>query len=420
MTKRILLLTILLATLVHQVLCGQANDTLKITFEAAEKRFTEKNLLALAGQYNVAAQRALEIQAKLYPNPFLSAELNLLNPDQNKTFDVGQKGEKVFAIDQLLLIGGKRKNEIALTRQNTLLSELELSDLLRNLKLQLRTSLFTAFFDELTISKFEGQLRFLDDIIVSYDVQARKGNIPYKEVIRLKSVYLRLNNDKTDFIKDVFEQQKTLQVMLQTQDYVSLTVNLEDWSKYDREVSMDSLLALAYAHRPDLKIAQASVDYARLNTRFQKSLGVPNVNLGASYDQHGGAFPNQVNLTLGIPFPLFNRNQGNIRFAEQQYSMAGLKNKQQQSQVYAEVTNSWLGLRRSVQEFEKAKSIYNSDFATVFRGISENFQKRNVTLLEFVDFFEAYNDTIVEFNRVQKQVALSAELVNYMVGYPLF
>lgn len=395
-------------------------DTLHLTMANAERMFAEKNLLALASKYDVEATKALEIQAKLYPNPVVSAELNLVDPQHKEFFNSGKDGQKLISVDQLILLGGKRRSEIAISRQNSMISQLEFEDLLRNLKLELHNNLFQVYFNQQAVLKFDQQLSLLDSIIVSYDRQAKKGNIPYKDVIRLKSVFIRINNEKTKFIADILDQQKILQVLLQSTSYISPEFDLSTWSKYEVSHPVDSLVDLALTERPDYKIGKANISYADLNLQYQRRLAIPNLNLGAAYDQRGGAFNNQVGLTLSMPLPLTHRNQGNIKSAEYQTKIADIQAQELRSKVRADVKNSWAALDRSLQEYRKARNMYNEDFTTVFNGISENFQRRNVTLLEFVDFFESYNETLVQMNHIERQVALTAERLNYSLAYPLY
>src|SRR5258708_19671931 len=63
-----------LLLLVVTTVCGQnfKKDTLRLTLPQAEKAFLDSNLLLLAQKYNIDAQKALIIQAKLWPNPNLS------------------------------------------------------------------------------------------------------------------------------------------------------------------------------------------------------------------------------------------------------------------------------------------------------------------------------------------------------------
>ncbi|HEV3412296.1 MAG TPA: hypothetical protein VG101_07450, partial [Puia sp.] len=47
-------------------------DTLPLTLQQAEKIFLDSNFQLLAQRYNIDVQRALILQAKLWPNPNLS------------------------------------------------------------------------------------------------------------------------------------------------------------------------------------------------------------------------------------------------------------------------------------------------------------------------------------------------------------
>ncbi len=396
------------------------SDTLKVSVDEAEALFAKRNLTALASQYQIDVARAFEIQAKLYPNPTIASELNMVDPQNKEYFHTGKDGQKYFSVDQVIVLGGKRKSEIAMSRQNTAISTLEFEELLRQLYLELHSNLIDVYFNERVVAKFNQQLTLLDSIIASYERQALKGNIPYKEVIRLKSVYIRINNEKTTFLLDILDQQKKLQVLLQTQSYVVPQFDLTTWSKFQEPHPADSLIEMALQRRPDYKISQSNINYANLNLKYQRQLAVPNLNVGAAYDQRGGAFNNQVGLTLSMPLPLTNRNQGNIKAAEHQAKIAEVQSNQSKSIVETEVLNAWKAFDRSITEYTRARQMYNADFDSVFRGVSENFQRRNITLLEFVDFFESYNETLVQINHIERQVALSAEQLNYSVAYPVY
>jgi cobalt-zinc-cadmium efflux system outer membrane protein len=45
----------------------------------------------------------------------------------------------------------------------------------------------------------------------------------------------------------------------------------------------------------------------------------------------------------------------------------------------------------------------SEDFNTVNRGMLENFNKGNISILEFLDFFESYNAAVRELNQLQRR-----------------
>jgi cobalt-zinc-cadmium efflux system outer membrane protein len=411
------MLTVLLSVF---LLNTYSQDSLKVSLNDADKLFMQKNLLYAAGQLNVDAQKALEIQAKLYPNPQFDIGINAYDADNKKAFYAGRDGEKTFDFQQLILLGGKRKNQIKLSAENSRQSQLELENLLRNLKFELHRNLYSLHFDLRTLDKFNLQLVQLDTIINAYEVQANKGNIPFKEVVRLKSVFIKLNNDKTDLLQQIQQEQKDLQVILHTTQFIAPRVENMPDKKYEQLPTLDSLQSLALRSREDLKLSGINETIADLNIRYQKSLAVPDLTVGTSYDQMGAAFRHQFLLTLGVPLPLWNRNQGNIKFAETQRKASTVSTQIQQTVVQTEVTEAWSNMNRSIQEYQKIGQVYNTEFADVYAGMQSNFLKRNISIVEFVDFFESYNETVAEVYRIRKELMLSAENINYTVAYPVY
>ncbi len=410
---------ILMLTLVYASV-AYTQDTLRLTMNEADQIFLKNNLELLAGQLNVSAQKAAEVQAKLYPNPVISGELNAWDPQNQKWLHAGATGQKVLSAEQLIVMGGKRRNEIELARKNTTVASLELEDLLRSLTQQLHTSLYSVYFDNRTLHKFDAQLQLLDTIIAGYEVQAAKGNIAAREVVRLKSVYLNLNNDKTSLLRDLIAEQEKLKQLLRTNATVVLRFDADSLTSFSRLPGRDSLIEAALANRPDRKIAGMSADIAALNIKYQKSLAVPDLTLGGAYDQAGGAFANQINLTLSMGLPLWHRNQGNIRMARVQADKATVLQDISKNAVTAEVASAYDNMQRSLTEYQQSQHMYNSDFREVLNGITDNFLKRNISIVEFVDFFESYNESIAALNRIRKQLALCAEEVNYATAARIY
>lgn len=395
-------------------------DTLRVDMAIADKLFAERNLSLIAAQLNISSQKAAEIQARLYPNPEVNAEINAIDPQNQKYFHVGNSGEIAGSVQQLILLGGKRRKEIDIAKGNTRVAELELEDLLRSLRRQLHTSLYSIHFDGLTLQKYDNQLQVLDTIISSYETQVRKGNMAPKELVRLKTVYLGLNNDKSDLLESMRKEEETVKILLRTNSAVRPLDMLMGRSLAGRVPGLDSLTSVALDTRPDLKITQLDQEIAAMNLRYQKSLAIPDVTLGSAYDKAGGAFSNQVNLTLGMPIPLWHRNQGNIRAAMNGIEQADVSRAQAITEAEAEVATAWGNMTRSLAELEKARQLYDSDFAEVLNGMTENFRKHNISILEFVDFFEAYNESLAAMNRIRKRVAVCAEEINYVTACSIY
>ncbi|WP_339791059.1 TolC family protein [uncultured Imperialibacter sp.] len=394
------------------------------TLAEAESKFLNDNLLLLAEQYNVEAAGAWAIQAKLWDNPYFSAELNALNPQDNKVLDVGKAGQKGFAIEQLIHLGGQKKNEVNLARSNVKLAELQFNDLLRNLKYQLRFSYFSIYYDMVSVAALDNQISNVDSLLAAYEVQVNKGNIALKDMVRLRSLYLGLKNDRTMLAYDIIEQQSILRLLLDSGTDVIPNPTTAELQIYEQRpvLEVNVLAEAASANRPDFLYASQHVESNQWNVKWQKSLAIPDLTLGASYDQRGGAFQNQVNLTLGLPLPLWNRNQGHIKLAEAELAQSQKLYELQSSKLQNEIITA-------LQKYEEASANYqyisspNSDFNNfdrVYAGVLANFQKRNISLIEFTDFMESYQQSIIQSNNIRKDFAGACERINYTTSTPVF
>ncbi len=398
----------------------QAYDTLSLTILQADNMFLKENLLLLSQTYSINEKEALILQAKAYPNPVISADFNVIDPQDEKYFNVGRDGQKQFGIEQLLVLGGKRKSGIAIARQTKSIAEKDFADLLRNLRLQVHTSFYLLLKYSTILSSYHHQLNLLDELIASYELQARRGNLPVKDVIRLKSVYLRISNNRMETQSSYLDEVRKLQVLLRTDFQIKPEADEVIFSSFRDQYSFDQLFDLAIANRPDLEVVRAGRDLAAANLKLQHQMAIPDVILNSGYDQQGGAFKNQVQFGIAVPLPLWNRNKGNIKAASYNELNAEILFQQKRTEIKAEVRNALHEMTADLLAYEKAKQLYTHDFEEVFRGINENFSRRNISILEFVDFFEAYNESLADFQRIRTQLALSAEKINYVTASHIY
>jgi outer membrane protein TolC len=393
-----------------------------VTLQDCESQFLKNNLFLLASQYNIDASKALTIQARIWDNPSITAELNAYNPERKQYFDIGKDGQKVFGIEQLIYLGGKKRNEIKLAQTNEKLAELQFNDLLRTLKLQLRKSFFTVYYNTKSLETTDKQLVHIEDLINSYSIQAQKGNIPLRDVVRLQSLFLNFKNERMGVVNENIEEQANLKLLLNSAENIVPDVSKEEFNKYIKTIPFDLKVFQndAIANRPDYLAKQKDIEANEINVKWQKSLSIPDLTLGANYDQRSGAFNNEANLTLGIPLPLWNKNKGNIKYAQTILEQSKIEKQNFDLQLQTEITSAWNKWDESRKNYVVIKPTVNSDFEAVYNGILTNFQKRNISLLEFTDFMESYNQASILVNELKKKVVLSGEELNSTINKDLF
>ena len=165
------------------------------TLAEAEQQMQKNNLLLIAEQYNISASQAAVIQAKIWDQPYLLVEANMINPQNEKIFDVGTNGKKMASIQQLIYLGGKKRNEVDFAKTNVALAELQFEQLIRNLKFQLAQTFYTIYYDQEKALTIGEQIQKLDTLLINYEIQAQKGNVPLKDVVRLQSLVMNLRQE---------------------------------------------------------------------------------------------------------------------------------------------------------------------------------------------------------------------------------
>jgi len=181
-------------------------DTLHITLQDAEKQFIQRNFLLLASKYQVSTADAAIIQAKLYPNPNFSIEQGVYNQDTKKWFDLSSTGETALALQQIIILAGKRNKQIDIAKINSQISLYQFYDLIRTLRYELRSSFYGIYFLRDAIGVYDREIESLKTLIDVYTSQYNKGNIAFKDLARLQALQFSLQNERLDLVKQSTEK----------------------------------------------------------------------------------------------------------------------------------------------------------------------------------------------------------------------
>ncbi len=175
------ILALVFFTLWINLVSGQVHsDTLRINLDSAERLFISGNYSLLAQKYNIDAQKALVIQAKLWPNPNLSFDHGPVIPFNDPTANPPHStfftnSENAASLSQLILLAGKRNKQIKLAEANAILSEYQFFDLLRTLKYTLRTDFFNIYYLQESAKVYEVEIRALMQIVNAFARAGRQG-----------------------------------------------------------------------------------------------------------------------------------------------------------------------------------------------------------------------------------------------------
>jgi cobalt-zinc-cadmium efflux system outer membrane protein len=399
-----------------------STDTVQLTLTEAERRFVQNNLLLLAQRYNVSAAEAQILQARLWDNPTISVEQNAYNPQTHKTLDVTRTGNTAVQVQQLFAIAGRRKAATTVAQQTALVEQFNFEDLLRTLRFQLRSTFYDLYYKQQSVSVYDKEVLSFQRTVNLYQGQYNKGNIALKEVIRLKAFLFQLRNERQALLSDIASEHADLRVLMGDTSgtyYLPLADPNRIKALTLAGRTEEQLIDSAQVSRADLKAHQATVQQQTQNLRYQRALATPDLAVGYVYDRAGNYIQNYNALTLGIAVPLFNRNQGNIRTAQHQIEVSKAQLGQQQLVVRNDVQEAWR-LARQTDELYQGTDRETSDFDRLMKGIDESYAKRNLTIVEFLDFYESYKNNLVQLYSLRASRVRAFEQLNYAVGRPVF
>jgi cobalt-zinc-cadmium efflux system outer membrane protein len=393
----------------------------QMTLLDCEEAFQKNNLQLLAEQYNINMADADILQAKIWELPQLSGQINAYNPEDRKFFDIGHA--KGAQITQLIYMGGKKKNEIAFAKSSKELAQLQFSQLLVDLKVQLHTTYYNLYYEKLKLENTEKQLGYMNDLLAAYKVQAAKGNVSLKDEVRLQSIVIQLNNDKLGINKNIIEFEQNLKILTGITDDIEPQLSDADAKNILAAQPFGDETELqrkALENNADYQYNLKLIDNSKLYAQWQKSLNVPDLNVGAGWDQNGGTFKNEVNLMVGIPLPLWKSNKGNVdkaNFAIQQNQKnADFQKLNLETKVQA-AYKTWKN------QYDQLTGITLTDLNNmdlVYNGMLKNFRNGNVSLIEFTDFMESYRQTALQIYDMKNEIMQSAEQLNQLVQTKIF
>lgn len=396
-----------------------AEDTVSLSLKDAENLFLKNNFDLLAAKYQISEAEASVLQAKLWDNPNLSIDKEAYNSPSKKWFNVPGTGEFAISFQQLIYLAGKKNKRINIEKINSQVAHYQFYDLMRTLHYELRTSFFDLYFLQQSLSIFDLELTALKSLIDAYSKEYQKGNVPFKELARLQALQFSLENEKLGVLKSLTEKQSN--IVLLTGDSLMRNVKpVVDISMYDSlnfsSLNLDKLLDLGLTNRYDLKISDTQIQTELLNLSLQRAMRIPDVTIGANYDRAGSYIPNYNSISLGFDLPIWNRNQGNIKIAENRIEETKVLRNQKELEVKSDVGKAFTQFLEFDKLYKESMQKFDSSYDKLFDGITSAYKNHTISLLEFIDYYETYKDSKNEYFQLQNSRLDAIENLNFATG----
>jgi len=420
--KKVILLLIFILCIYNsysQDTSSYDQDTLRLTLPQAENFFLNKNLDLIAQKYSIDSAKATVITANLYDNPDFSYSNAFYNSETHHFFDP----EMSVQISQLIRLAGKRNKAISLAKSGIKIAEFQFYDLLRTLRFVLRNDFYNIYFLEQSSQLYQVEINALQKIVPAYEEQVKKGFTAPVDALRIKSQLYTLEAEYDNLQTNIENLQAEFKVLIRANPssfIVAENVVTDMNTNMVKQSSYEALVDSAIVNRPDLKALNASIVFNDYNLKLQQAIAKPDITISADYDRLGSYVPNYNAIGISIPLPFFNRNQGNIRNAKIQTEVSKVQYESGLAKVRSDVTTNYITALRSEKLLMGFDPPFEEKMKNVMNEVTINFQKKNITLLEFLDFYDSYKQNVLQMNQLRFNRMSALEQLNFSIGKIIF
>ena len=88
--------------------------------------------------------------------------------------------------------------------------------------------------------------------------------------------------------------------------------------------------------------------------------------------------------------------------------------------AHSELYEAFQEYKNAVTMMQSSETSVEKDFDKLLSGLISNFSKRNINMVEFLDYYESYKNTRLQLYDIHQDVFLKMENVNAMAGRTIF
>lgn len=402
--------------------CVNQTQSQTYDLQKLEEQFLRENFSILAQRFEIHKSEAAIIQEKVWNNPSLNvSEVNLWSNSTAETMPplIGKYGKnQQFAVEleQLIETAGKRKKRVAIRKLEKEAAVLEFEELLLELKKELRQHFYTVQLHNANLEQLKEAITLFEQLKLQYGRQSDKLNIAKADYYRIQVELVSLYKEQLDIDTELNEALTTLRVLTQLP-----TLGVADLVFADKQTNLLAKLPVdlyTWAKESNLNLLRLKNEglMAHQQLTLEKAERKPDVTAQILYDRGSGTMQNFVGLGFQMDLPVFNRNKGNIKIAQYQVEQQKIANMEATSQVEMELTR----LHKQLQSYESSLHNWQEVETVDQRKLLESYKKhlynKQLTLLEFIDYIEAYREAYQAQQELWKNYFNTYEDLQQLVG----
>jgi cobalt-zinc-cadmium efflux system outer membrane protein len=387
-----------------------------LTVDQAVHEALDHNLALVAERYNVQVADAAILTASLRPNPVLT--VSATQPQSLLESAGVAVQEDVVHRDYLIERGGKRQLRADEARAVRSVTELQLLDTMRQLRLDVESACVDVQLAQLSVALVRDNLKAFGDVVEVNSERVRAGDLSQVELSRSRLAAVQFENDVRQEEGRLRTARNRLGLLLgRSGDTRALGVT-GDLRSDALGLDLDGLRAQALAARPDLLAAEREQARTAADARLQAANGKVDVTVSGEYHRQrgGGLEGNTAGAFVSVPLPVFSRNQGEIARARAQQLQADARTHALTAAISTEIANAY-------GEYDTARTVLATiegqmlQQARDVRSATEySYRRGEASFVEFLDAVRAFNDTMQSCNEARADYARSLFTLDSLAG----
>jgi cobalt-zinc-cadmium efflux system outer membrane protein len=328
----------------------------------------------------------------LHPNPILGYEADTVGSGGTPNYHGGYVNTVIKTPGKLDLAEGVANADVwnaELMRKKT---HIELIT-------QVRGAYFAALIARENVKIAEALVAFTDSVYRNQVEQLKGGLVSASEPVQLRALAVQARTALAQARNRYDAAWRQLAAIVGTPELPP--GYLEGVSDVPLDaINYNSALTYMFANHTDLDAARNSEMQARTNLRLQELNVTPDLQFYMALQKDyttGPVYRATYNMQIGVPVPIFDRNQGNIMNAQGTL----LKSAHEASRLKNDLANR---LADSIERYENARNLTTlyrghilPDQARAFRGLYDRYQQQP-DVVGFVDVVNAQQTLLNSIN----------------------
>jgi len=359
-------------------------SAMRLSQDDAVALFLSQNFDLLITKFGIEYAKGQQITARLFPNPILSVgTLGAFGQGQTLT----RSGQVYPQIQQLFEMAGKRGYRIESAAFGARSAGANFEDAIRQLTFTVKDAYYRVQLAQRRLALAEENRDRFSRILDVNTIRFKKGYIAEVDLIRIRLQVVDFQSQIIQAIQDGNAARADLRVLLGISPSVELLLTTElDYHPIQPDIV--TLRQVALDTRPDIRMKRLLQSQRTVDLRLAKAYRIPDVTAGAGIALQGPQGPDnqqQLGFSLGVPLPLFNRNQGGIAQAEVSIHAADADLQKTIVQVENQVEIAYRNLLESRRLVETYRGGVLEDARLTLTIVEKAYERGGATILDLLD-----------------------------------